>query len=43
MLFLVRNEGFDIEQAKQAAKQMEGIRDFRTFMKASKEQRTVFF
>lgn len=38
-----RKEGFDIEQVKEAAKQMEGLHDFRTFMKVSKEQKTVEF
>lgn len=36
-----RNDGFDIEKVKQAAKQMEGIHDFRSFMKVSKEQKSV--
>lgn len=36
-----RKEGFDIEQVKEATKQMEGFHDFRSFMKVSKEQITV--
>lgn len=35
-----RNEDFQIERLKEAAKLLEGIHDFRTFMKVSKEQRT---
>lgn len=38
---LKRNTDFDIERMRAAAKQMEGYHDFRSFMKASKEQKTV--
>lgn len=36
-------KGFDIERAIAAAKMMEGVHDFRAFMKISKEQKTVNF
>lgn len=36
-----RNQGFDIRRVEESAKQLEGIHDFRTFMKVSKEDRTV--
>lgn len=36
-----RNQGFDIERVKESSKQLEGIHDLRTFMKVSKEERTV--
>lgn len=35
--------GFDIERAEEAAKMMEGLHDFRSFMKKSGEQKTVNF
>ncbi|XP_055320713.1 tRNA pseudouridine synthase-like 1 isoform X2 [Sitodiplosis mosellana] len=39
--YFLLNEGFDIERVKDTAKQMEGVHDFRTFMKVSKEQKTL--
>lgn len=36
-----RNEGFQIDRLKEAAQMLEGVHDFRTFMKVSKEQRTM--
>lgn len=38
---LKRNVDFDIERMRAAAKQIEGYHDFRSFMKTSKEQKTV--
>lgn len=35
--------GFDIERAKEVAKMLEGLHDFRSFMKKSKEEKTVNF
>lgn len=35
-----RNIDFNIERVRQVAKMLEGIHDFRSFMKTSKEQRT---
>lgn len=42
LYYSYRNHGFDIERVKAAAKQLEGVHDFRSFMHVSKEQRTVF-
>lgn len=42
LFFNYSNEGFEIDRLKEAAKLLEGSHDFRSFMKVSKEQKTVF-
>lgn len=41
--FVESNRGFDVERMRAAAKQIQGFHDFRSFMKASKEEKTVGF
>lgn len=38
--FSFRNRDFNIERVREVAKMLEGIHDYRSFMKVSKEQRT---